>query len=116
MTEEPEEITPTGRPWLLAVGAGLVIGAAAIAYYLTRKPCDCDDEEGATEAVKPLNRLRGLIERHEGSGEPEGPPVGSWDEAATRAWGAVPAGEQTLGNVEPTMDISELDFDPEEVE
>jgi len=119
MSDETEtETVDKGRPWLLAVGAGLLVGGLAFAWYWGRR-CDCAAQEGVESSSvgipvrEAIDRLRG-VQNGKATGE-TGPPVGSWDDAAVRAWGVTPAGPQTLSSdawVEATHDIADLDFEP----
>ena len=113
LSEVEEVPIPQGRPWLLAVGAGLLV-AAGIAYWYARRCQECGEDgavslPGTVPVREAIDRLRGVTERQ--AKAEEGPPVGTWDDAAIRAWGVTPAGPQTIGDIAPTVDISALDFE-----
>lgn len=114
MTEPTE--SPSGKPWLLALGVGLLAGAVGWLWW-SRRDCGCEHEEGTQEPSGPatpssfyrhsfdaLARIRkvpgGEVELHP---DAKVAPL-DWDSHAENAWGVAFGGERKLDDFRAPVD------------
>lgn len=106
MTEPTE--SPSGKPWLLALGVGLLAGAVGWLWW-SRRGCGCEHEEGTGATQEGVDAFRAAPDRtfgRNGSAEPTAPVTDplSWDSHTENAWGVAFGGERKLDDFRAPVD------------
>lgn len=109
MTEPTE--SPSGKPWLLALGVGLLAGAVGWLWW-SRRDCGCEHEEGTEGAPGATREQRAFSmawsklhpdQVAAASAEPVVDPL-SWDSHTENAWGVAFGGERKLEEFRAPVD------------